>query len=115
MVSIYIVTHILVFCKGADLIMLCFYLFLHCPLDLPQQHLGNIAGCCPQDGNGFYGIEIHYAPEVIKGQVIIRVDAAAGQEHVSYGISDSIPEDNLHVMLVQFFKKAAFLAIHQVG
>ena len=114
MVSVYIVTHILIFCKGAVLYPFRFLLLLNRSLNLPQQHLGNIAGCGPQDGSGIQGVEIHDTPKLIEGKVVTCVESAPCQEHVSHGISESITEDNHHVLVVQFFQKAVFPAIQQV-
>ena len=49
-------------------------------LDLTQYPLVRLTDCRAQGGNGCGGVEVEYIEEILRGEVFLRLESAAGQE-----------------------------------
>ncbi|WP_081580491.1 MULTISPECIES: hypothetical protein [unclassified Dehalobacter] len=77
MLYAFIVTHILISCKGTALFFLRKLLFLDRRADFTQKHFGNVAGGSSQTGNGIQRIEVDNTLKILKNQIFVGGIAAA--------------------------------------
>ncbi|WP_300758088.1 hypothetical protein [uncultured Oscillibacter sp.] len=83
--------------------------------DLPQGHLGNIAGGRSQNGKGFQGVKVINAGEIFAGEVFIGVNAAPGQQHKAHAVLQQAPKPHLYAVLVQFLQKTVLPDGEKIG
>ena len=90
------------FCKFFALIFFFPFQTSDCALDLPQQHFGNIAGGCAEQGDGGDRIEVVKVGEVLGSQIQRSIVAATGEKHIRDGIFKCLAKLHLHIEIVQF-------------
>ena len=81
----------------------------NCGGDLPQGHLGNIAGGNTQDGKSFQRIEVVDMGKVLTGEIFLWVNAAPGQHHIGHAVFQQVLEPCPCAVIVQIFQQAASL------
>ncbi|MCH5353651.1 MAG: hypothetical protein J1E06_09325 [Acutalibacter sp.] len=67
----------------------------------------NISGGRTQRIEGFRGIEIQNAPEIIIGKILAWITAAAGKQHICDTVLQSGTEQGFHIEIIQLLQKTA--------
>ena len=105
-------------CIIADLDILCKKLFPLClhhrAADLPQAHLGNIAGGNTQCVNGAGRVKGIDALKILRQQVGHGRQGQAGHQHIGDAALQRPPVCDLHIQCVQFLQHTAAATIQQI-
>jgi len=83
--------------------------------NFPQAQLRNIAGGKAEGVGCTAGVEAGYIAEVLGLQIILRVNAAAGEKHICHAVLEGCVVFHIHIEIVQFLQKAALAGIHQIA
>ena len=86
-----------------------------CTGDFRQAHLRNIPGGSTKGIEGLRRVEVQYTAKIIIRKVFAGVNATSGQKHIADTVLQSITVCDLHIQIVQFFQKAVFLVVMQLG
>lgn len=82
--------------------------------NLQQTQLRNIAGGKAQGVDRAAGVEVGCVTEVLRLQIILRVNAAAGKKHICHAVLEGCSVFYLDIQIIQFFQKAVLTAIHKL-
>ncbi len=84
------------------------FIILDGDFDLPQHLFAGLADSRTQSGDGCRRIEIKNTEEILMRKVVLRLQAAAGQENVGGADCCRAPKGCFDVKVIELFQKGAF-------
>jgi len=82
--------------------------------DLPQAHLRDVAGGDAEGVDGGRCVELVDMGELIRGKIIVRVQAQPGHQHIRHADLQRIPVEHFQIEVVQLLQQTVLAAAPEV-